>query len=74
MVWIKSSDYFLRLFMQFELSHFSGILIMKVNRQWVSCVCNLSYSFIPILLKLYICLDHALKMCMCSGYGPQVNF
>ena len=42
---------------------------MKVNRQWVPCVCNASYSFIPILLKLYICLDHALKMCMWFGYN-----
>ena len=60
--------------LQFELSHFSGILIMKVNRQRVPCVHNSSYSFIPIILKLYRCLHHTLKMCMCFGYNPQVNF
>ena len=29
---------------------------------------------IQILLKLYRCLDDALKICMCFGYNPQVNF
>ena len=33
-------------------SQFSGILTMKVNGQWVSCVRNSSYSDILILLKL----------------------
>ena len=54
-------------FFQFELSHFSGILTMKVNGQWVPYVRNSSYSFIPINLKFYICLDNALKICMCNG-------
>ena len=49
-VWIKSSDYFLLFFSQFELSNFSGILTMEVNGQWVPCVRNF-YSLIPILLK-----------------------
>ena len=45
-------DYFLSLFSQFELlkpffGHFD-----KVNGQWVPCVCNSSYSFMPIHLKL----------------------
>ena len=31
-------------------------------------------SGIPILLKLYRCLHHALKMCMWFGYNPQINF
>ena len=35
---------------------------------------NSSYSFIPILLKLYRCCDHALKICMWFGYNPQINF
>ena len=46
---------------------------MKVNGQWVPCVRN-SYSFILILLKLYRCFDHALKMCMWFGYNPHINF
>ena len=53
---------------------FSDILTMEVNGRWVPCVSNSSYSFIPILLKLYRCLDHALKMCMWSGYNPEINF
>ena len=35
---------------------------------------NSSYSFIPILLKLYRCHDRALKICMWFGYNPQINF
>ena len=61
-------------FSQFELSHFSGILTMKVNEQWVPCVRNSSYSLIQILLKLYRHCDHALKICMWLGYTPQINF
>ena len=33
---------------------------------------NSSYTFIPILLKLYRCCDHALKICMWFGYNPQI--
>ena len=47
---------------------------MKVNGQWVPCVRNSSYSFIPILLKLYRCLNQALKICMWFGYDTQINF
>ena len=47
---------------------------MKVNEQWVPCVRNSSYSLIPILLKLYRCCDHALKICILFGYNPQIIF
>ena len=47
---------------------------MKVNRQRVPYVRNSSYSFIPIILKLYRCLHHTLKMCMWFGYNPQIIF
>ena len=47
---------------------------MKVNGQWVLCVRNSSYSLIPILLKLYRCCDHALKICILFGYNPQIIF
>ena len=47
---------------------------MKVNGQWVPCVRNSSYSFIPILLKLYRCLNQALKVCMWFRYDTQINF
>ena len=47
---------------------------MKVNGQWVPCASNSSYSYIQIRLKLYRCLDHALKICMWFGYNPQINF
>ena len=50
------------------------LILDKVNRWWVPCVRNSSYSFIPILLKLYRCCDHALKICMWFGYNPQINF
>ena len=35
---------------------------------------NFSYRFILILLKLYRCLYHALKISMWFGYDPQINF
>ena len=35
---------------------------------------NSSYSLILILLKLYKCYDHALKICMWLRYTPQINF
>ena len=47
---------------------------MKVNGQWIPCMRNSSYSFIPILLKLYRCVDHALKISMWFGYNPQLIF
>ena len=53
-------------FLQFELSRFLDIFTMKVNRQWVPCAPNSSNSFIPILLKLIICLDYALKRYACG--------
>ena len=53
---------------QFELSHFFLI------GQRVPCVQNSSYSYIPILLKLYRCLDHVFEMFMWYGYNPQINF
>ena len=57
-----------------KLSHFSGILTMKVNEQWVPCVHNSSYSFMPIALKLYMCYEHGLKICMWFGYNPWIFF
>ena len=42
--------------------------------EYVYCVRNSSYSFTPILLKLYICFDHLLKICIWFGYNPQINF
>ena len=46
---------------------------MQVNGWWLPCGRNSSYSFIPILLKLYRCLYDASKICMYFGYNPQVN-
>ena len=42
--------------------------------EYVRCVRNSSYSFTPILLKLYRCLYHPFKICMWFGYNPQINF
>ena len=35
---------------------------------------NSFFSFIPMLLKLYRCLNHALKTCKSFEYDPQINF
>ena len=65
---------FCHYFSQFELSRFSGIFTMKVNRQWVPCVHISSYSLTPIHLKLYRFPDHALKICMWFEYNPKIDF
>ena len=49
-------------FLQFELSHFRGIFTMKVDGHWVPCLRNSSYSFMPILFKLYMSYGHGLKI------------
>ena len=35
---------------------------------------NSSYSFMPIVLKLYRCFAPGLKMDICFGYYPQITF
>ena len=47
---------------------------MKVNGQWVPCVRNSSYSFMPIHLKLYMYYGLGLKICMWFGYIPWIIF
>ena len=42
---------------------------MKMNEQCVPYVHNSSYCFILIVLKMYICPDHALKLCMWFEYN-----
>ena len=61
-------------FLQVELSRFPGIIFNKVNGQGILCGRNFSYSFIRILLKLYWCFGHGLKICMWFGYNPQIIF
>ena len=67
-------SFFLLLFSQVELSHFSGIIYNKVNGQGIPCGLNFSYNFIPILLKLHRCFGHGLKICMWLRYNPQIIF
>ena len=61
-------------FLHVELSRFRGIIFKKVNGQGIPCGRNFSYSFIRILLKLYRCFGHGLKICMWFGYNPQIIF
>ena len=35
---------------------------------------NSSYSFPPIVLKLFRCFLHGMKMCMWFGYNPLIIF
>ena len=57
-------------FLQVELSHFSGIIYNIVNGQGIPCGRNTSYSFIPIILKLYWCFGyHAYQTLECSTSG-----
>ena len=65
---------FYHFFCYFNLGIFSGVFTVKVNGYWVPCVRNSSYSFMPILLKLYRCFCHDLKICMWFGYYPEIIF
>ena len=65
---------FCHFFRNLNLAIFAGILTLKVNRQWVPCVRNSSYSFLPIHLKLYMYYGHGLKICMWFGYNPWIIF
>ena len=48
-------------------------VLAKGNRYYrYFCVCNSSYTFITIPLKLYRHLGHGLKMCILFGYNPQI--
>ena len=47
---------------------------MKMNGQWVPCVRNSSYSFMPIALKLNMCYGHGMKICMWFEYNPLIFF
>ena len=55
---------FLSLFSQVELSHFLGIIYIKVNGQGVHCGRNTAYGFIQILLKLHWCFGRSLRIYM----------
>ena len=43
-------------------------------KYYVPCVRISSYSFLPILSKLYRCFFHGLKICMWFGYYPEIIF
>ena len=59
------------LFLQVELSYFSGIIYNNVNGQGIPCGHNSSYSFMSILSKLHQYFGHGVKICLCLGYNPQ---
>ena len=73
-VWIESSEFFLSLFSQVELSHFPGLIYNNMNGQGLPCGRNSSYNFMLILLKLHWCFGHGLKICMWFGYNLQIIF
>ena len=65
-VWIKSSfDLLWNLQVQ---------LTFQMKIYWVPCGCNSSYSFPPIVLKLFRCFLHRTKICMWFGYNPLIIF
>ena len=49
-------------------------LTFQMKIYWVPCGCNSSYSFPPIVLKLFRCFLHGMKMCMWFGYNPLIIF
>ena len=62
-MWLRYNPQFIFVtFLQVELSHISSIIYNKVNGQRIPYRRNSSYSFIPILSKLYWCFGHGLKI------------
>ena len=59
-VWATSSDYFLLLILQNNFSHFCG-----PSEKILGILCMHLLQFMSIPLKLYRCLGHGLKMCIC---------
>ena len=51
-----------------------AIFTTKVSRFKVFCVGNSFYSIMPIVLKLYRCFGHGLKMCICFGCYHPMSF
>ena len=49
----------------FKLSFFP----LSIQTMGISCECNASYSFVPIILKLCICIIHGMRMCVWFGYN-----
>ena len=47
---------------------------IRQHLTWVSCECNSSYSFAPIVLKLCMCFPHGMRMCMWIGHNCWINF
>ena len=54
------------------LWNFQVQLTFQMKKYWVHCGCNSSYSFPQIVLKLFRCFLHGMKMCMCFGYNPSI--
>ena len=47
---------------------------MKVNGQWVPCVRNSFYSFMPVFLLIFMCLLWTWFKDMRFGYNSQIFF
>ena len=45
-----------------------------IDRGYISCERNSSYSFVPIVLKLCMCFPHGMRMCMWIGHNCWINF
>ena len=50
------------------------LLTFQMKTYWVPCGHNSSYSFPPIVLKLFRCFLHGMKMCMWFWYNPLIIF
>ena len=49
-------------------------LTFQMKIYWVPCGRNSSYSFPPIVLKLFRCFLHGMKICIWYGYNPLIIF
>ena len=77
MVW-RYAYCFLRIlklfFLHFNLDIFSSLYATDMYREYMPCIGNSSYSFRPILLKLYRCFKDGLKICILFFQNPEIIF
>ena len=65
---------FYHIFCIFNLRLFSSPNTTEMYREYVPSARNSSYSFRPILFKLYRCFEDGLKICILFFQNPEIIF
>ena len=73
-VFSESGNYFLSHFLHFYLGLFSSPNTTEMYSEYVPSARNSSYSFRPILFKLYRRFKDGLKICILFFQSPEIIF